>query len=186
MPAPIDENTILEAALSVWREHGFRNATTRKVAERAGIGEVTLFRRFSDKSALFGAALATQADAFSAVATDYTGDLVADLSNIVEAYAQLLETNGAIVLDFLIEARRNDQLKAIAPIPMAAIMQVATVVQRYQSAGKLRPTDPFGLVLSLLGPLIVRHAVAQAQPMISARQPTRDYVEMWLAGHQAS
>ncbi len=52
------EARILAAARAVFEEEGFRGATTRKIAERAGVNEVTLFRHFASKEALIGAALA--------------------------------------------------------------------------------------------------------------------------------
>ncbi len=48
---------ILDAAARVYAEHGFRGATTRRIADAAGVNEVTLFRTFGSKSALIEAAL---------------------------------------------------------------------------------------------------------------------------------
>lgn len=48
---------ILAAAARVYAEHGFRGATTRRIAEAAGVNEVTLFRTFGSKGALIQAAL---------------------------------------------------------------------------------------------------------------------------------
>lgn len=48
---------LLEAALRVYGEGGFRGATTRRIAEEAGVNEVTLFRLFGSKAALITAAL---------------------------------------------------------------------------------------------------------------------------------
>ena len=48
---------LLDAAARVYAEHGFRGATTRRIAEEAGVNEVTLFRLFGSKSALIGEAL---------------------------------------------------------------------------------------------------------------------------------
>ncbi len=44
---------ILEAAARVYSQHGFRGATTRLIATEAGVNEVTLFRNFGSKEALF-------------------------------------------------------------------------------------------------------------------------------------
>ena len=44
---------ILEAAARVYAQHGFRGATTRLIATEAGVNEVTLFRTFGSKAALF-------------------------------------------------------------------------------------------------------------------------------------
>lgn len=43
---------LIEAAIEVFGECGFRGATTRRIAEAAGVNEVTLFRLFGSKSAL--------------------------------------------------------------------------------------------------------------------------------------
>ncbi len=48
---------ILEAAVRVFAELGSRGATTRRIAEEAGVNEVTLFRHFGAKEALLSEAL---------------------------------------------------------------------------------------------------------------------------------
>lgn len=49
---------ILEAAAQVFAEAGTRGATTRRIAEAAGVNEVTLFRHFGAKETLLREALA--------------------------------------------------------------------------------------------------------------------------------
>ena len=46
---------ILDAAKRIYAQHGFRGATTRLIAIEAGVNEVTLFRTFGSKAALFEA-----------------------------------------------------------------------------------------------------------------------------------
>jgi AcrR family transcriptional regulator len=46
---------ILDAAKRVYEQHGFRGATTRLIAIEAGVNEVTIFRTFGSKAALFEA-----------------------------------------------------------------------------------------------------------------------------------
>jgi AcrR family transcriptional regulator len=48
----VSRQKLLEAAMRVFAEWGFRGATTRKIAEAAGVNEVTLFRQFKSKAAL--------------------------------------------------------------------------------------------------------------------------------------
>ena len=43
---------LIEAAARVYGEFGFRGATTRRIAEEAGVNEVTIFRHFGSKDAL--------------------------------------------------------------------------------------------------------------------------------------
>ncbi|MGQ0764259.1 MAG: TetR/AcrR family transcriptional regulator [Gemmatimonadota bacterium] len=50
---------ILEAAAKVYCACGFRGATTRRIAEAAGVNEVTLFRHFGSKQQLLAEAIGT-------------------------------------------------------------------------------------------------------------------------------
>lgn len=43
---------ILQAAARVYTQHGWRGATTKRIAEEADVNEVTLFRHFGSKDAL--------------------------------------------------------------------------------------------------------------------------------------
>lgn len=57
----IVRDRILEAAVRVYGAHGFRGATTKRIAEAAGVNEVTLFRTFGSKAALIDAAIRNRA-----------------------------------------------------------------------------------------------------------------------------
>ncbi len=54
---------ILEAAARVYALHGYRGATTRLIANEAGVNEVTLFRTFGSKDSLFEELARGQANA---------------------------------------------------------------------------------------------------------------------------
>jgi AcrR family transcriptional regulator len=51
---------IIEAAARVYAQYGFRGATTRLIAQEAGVNEVTLFRLFGSKAQLFDELLRKQ------------------------------------------------------------------------------------------------------------------------------
>src|SRR5215467_1285103 len=55
-PVSIRDETIIEAAREVFLERGIQ-ATTAEVAERAGVSEGSVFKRFKSKSELFRAAM---------------------------------------------------------------------------------------------------------------------------------
>jgi AcrR family transcriptional regulator len=48
---------LLDVTLRLYAERGYLGATTRRIAEEAGVNEVTLFRRFGSKDALIRAAI---------------------------------------------------------------------------------------------------------------------------------
>ena len=71
---------ILEAALRVFAETGYRGATTRRIAQEADVNEVTLFRNFGSKEELMRAAVQHVAQ----------GDELARLPALpADAYAEL-------------------------------------------------------------------------------------------------
>lgn len=49
------ESRILEAALEEFRRHGYYKANLDRIAARVGVGKGTIYRRFPNKSVLFGA-----------------------------------------------------------------------------------------------------------------------------------
>src|SRR5262249_29874421 len=48
---------LLDAARAVFAERGYQASTTREIAARAGVAELTLFRHFNSKQGLFEALL---------------------------------------------------------------------------------------------------------------------------------
>lgn len=50
-------HALLEAAITTFAESGVRGATTRRIAQTAGVNEVTLFRHFKNKEDLIHAGL---------------------------------------------------------------------------------------------------------------------------------
>ena len=53
----ISREKLIEAAARVYAESGFRGATTRRIADEAGVNEITIFRLFGSKAALIEEAL---------------------------------------------------------------------------------------------------------------------------------
>jgi AcrR family transcriptional regulator len=72
---------LLHAAMKVYSTSGVRGATTKRIAQEAGVNEVTLFRHFGSKDALMQEALRWKAQAL------FTATLPAEP---VEPYAELL------------------------------------------------------------------------------------------------
>ena len=58
MPKIVPDATIFRAAIQVVTERGYSGATTRQIAEAAGISEVTLFRKYGNKAELMKQAIA--------------------------------------------------------------------------------------------------------------------------------
>ena len=56
-PAVNTRDEILNAAAGVFARHGFRGSTTSRIADAAGVNEITIFRQFGSKEALMREAM---------------------------------------------------------------------------------------------------------------------------------
>src|SRR6202034_2250042 len=87
----VADATMFDAALKVLAERGYAGATTRRIADAAGVNEVTLFRRFGDKRQLIRAAIHADIDRFANDGLTATGNLEADLIRVVEYYSDIYQ-----------------------------------------------------------------------------------------------
>src|SRR6187200_2995445 len=53
---------MVEAAIATFSEHGYEKATTRELAQRAGVSEALIYRHFGGKRELLFAALEAERD----------------------------------------------------------------------------------------------------------------------------
>lgn len=90
---PIPEETILAAAADLFGERGYQGTTTAAIAERAGVNEVTLFRRFGSKQGLLAALAQQWAASMAGMAVDLVAE-TGDLRSSLEALARM-EFDGA-------------------------------------------------------------------------------------------
>lgn len=104
---------ILAAAQRVYAEHGFRGATTRRIAEMAGVNEVTLFRIFGSKDALLEEAVRPNATRREvAVLTDQPVDPEAELTAWVGAQLGFLRERRSLIRKAMSELEERPQFLA--------------------------------------------------------------------------
>ena len=70
---------LLEVAARLYADHGWRGATTRRIAEAAGVNEVTIFRQFGSKELLLLEAIQSASRDDSATLPAVPQDLRAEL-----------------------------------------------------------------------------------------------------------
>lgn len=61
MSADERRTQILQVAISLFSQHGFKGTTTKEIAKAAGVSEAIIFRHFSTKDELYGAILGNKA-----------------------------------------------------------------------------------------------------------------------------
>lgn len=113
-PNPLRRNetsrrAILDAALQLCAEAGYKRLTIEAIAARAGVSKKTIYRWWPSKGAVV-------LDAVDAVATTVvshraTGDLIADLQAQVTAVIDLLvPSSSSAVVGLIAEALHDDEL----------------------------------------------------------------------------
>ncbi|MDA0243336.1 MAG: helix-turn-helix domain containing protein [Chloroflexi bacterium] len=183
MGTTIADEVILHAALEVIAEKGYAGATTRAIAERAEINEVTLFRRFGSKKKLLLMAVAHKAEQFEAAGIVYTGDLMADLVRVVAFYRDLLGEHDRFIFMLVSELPRQPDLMEVVQIPLQMLHRMTLLLGRYQQEGKLVEEPPLQAFLALLGPLMLGGMVSQMGEMGGSELSPAEVVQRYLQGH---
>lgn len=73
MAKQIDDEQVYAATIELLLAKGYAGATTKMIARKAHVNEVTLFRKYGSKAQLVAAALAHERDQMAVDSVDYTG-----------------------------------------------------------------------------------------------------------------
>jgi AcrR family transcriptional regulator len=151
---------ILEAALALLREEGYRRFTMSAVIERAGVSSATLYRRWPTRQALVAAAVGSMV----VIATDCdTGSLRGDLAAFVHARVAAVADDGpfldALHRELVDDAEVTEAMRERIIGP--AVQTVADIVRRAAARGEIAsPSVDDDVLLSLVvGPLHHRSVV---------------------------
>ncbi|GAA5333989.1 MULTISPECIES: TetR/AcrR family transcriptional regulator [Thermus] len=179
------EARLFQAALELLAERGYRGATTKEVARRAGVSEVTLFRRYGSKEALFRkAVVAFFPQGFLERLPEEGAPLAEGLSALLEAYLELLKAHQVLLPKLLAELLRHPELLSEGP-PRGLGLALGRIVGFFrakQEAGLLRPDEPpEELALAFVGPLFARFLLGE---VLGVRLPLdrEAYVRGYLEG----
>jgi len=145
--APTARERILEAALESFAEKGFSGTSTKEIARRAKVNEVTIFRQFKSKRALFSAVISERSPLLKIVdrVSLDTGGPVEDLiANNVRTVLRMLRANRHMYFVVLGDAWRQPKMRSMAyeEIVKKGIEFVAALMKALMDAGKIRKMDP--------------------------------------------
>ena len=157
------DEAILNAALELLAETGAAGFSMDVLAQRAGVGKATIYRRWASKEALVLDALRT---ATAPIPVPDEGDLRADLSAYTDALVERFGGGrGSDVLPHLIAAScYDDQLRAsLDDYTRGRQRTIRLILRRGIERGELPPdTDVDLLVDVILGPFLYRHLLTGA------------------------
>jgi AcrR family transcriptional regulator len=185
MPKAIDVGHLFEVTVRVFCERGFDATTTKDIASRAGVNEVTLYRRFGTKAALIGTALGHVLSQSPFSRIEGSDDVRSDLAGIVEAYAATHRAYGDAVVVLLSELPRHPELRSGASALMPNLRRAAGILRGHQERGAIGPGDPLQKLVFLIAPLVAdglwrRSGVASEPPALDAL----DIADAFLRSHR--
>jgi AcrR family transcriptional regulator len=184
MARQIDDNDIFEATIDVLLAKGYAGATTKTIARKAGVNEVTLFRRYGSKAQLVAAAMTHEREQMAVDSIVYTGDVTADLVRVVELYHSATPRQSQLMLLIVSDMARYPDLRETLQIPFQMVREFGRIITRYQEEGQLREGDPILIVGALLGPVIVNTMLRSADALqIIPPIAVETHVERFLGGY---
>lgn len=147
------QDLILEAALDVFSQHGFRGATIDQIAEAAGMSKPNLLYYFRRKEEIHKRLMIKMLDIWLAPLRelDSDGDPLAELRNYIRRKLEMSR-------DFPRQSRlfANEMLQGAPRILDVLegdlrhlVDEKAKVIQGWIDAGKINPTDPYHLIFSI-------------------------------------
>lgn len=181
---------IIQAAIELFSERGYSGATTRAIAERAGVNEVTLFRHFGTKENLIqiimqqfgGMAVAEE------IASRLTGDYTQDLTIIGSAMMHVLTERNHAVRMAICEAGNFPEItQVVADSPRQIRQMLARYLDEKMQAGIIRQAHSEVLAQSFLG-MFFSYAVLTGflsddlQPIPSKGEIVAEFVRIFAQG----
>src|SRR3569623_647594 len=175
-----NRDRILNAAQKVYAQHGFRGATTRLIAIEAGVNEVTLFRTFGSKAALFEAVMQSHA-ARSPISPlpDHPIDPEREMTDWAASVLRHLRENRSLIRTSLGEIEeRPEAAVSMCEGPNCAGTILTDYVLRLQSMGIASadcdiPTVVAMLMSSMFGAAISRDVMPRAFPQPDSEAPAK-------------
>lgn len=159
---PVREQ-ILDSALALFIEFGLRRNTMDDVANRAGVGRATVYRRFGDKDSLIQAVILRECHTHLTLLEERTADIDNGLEALLEAFVlaahmahrhqlleRLLSTEPENILPFL--------SVRLGPLMQLSRTYLAERIGQAQRAGDIVTPDPdltAEMILRLIQSLIL-------------------------------
>jgi AcrR family transcriptional regulator len=144
------DDRILDAAEELFAAHGFGGTTTRALAQRAGVNEVTLFRRFGSKAGVLqavGERVAGQTAGLTSVEVPRDLDLRVALERLASAEVAAARRFGALTLRLAMEsAGQAEVAAALGEGTGRNRAAVAGFLAARQARGELRGDVPAALL----------------------------------------
>ncbi|MEW8979887.1 MAG: TetR/AcrR family transcriptional regulator [Symbiobacterium sp.] len=162
-PPPDRRAEILDAALRLFAEKGYAEATNAEIAKEAGVTAAALYYYFPSKEELFRAAVRQHIGRFVPTLRALTVQAPADASGpeavgmiLRNALAFFTEEKTQLVLRIVLaEGPRRPEIRQIWIDQITGIFELlAPFVMNAIASGQIRPIDPRLIFVLLQGPML--------------------------------
>lgn len=184
---------ILKAAARVYAQHGWRGATTRRIAEEASVNEVTLFRHFGSKDALLEQMMRELSAAKAGLSLEgVPKNPENELLGWARAHHQDTSTRRTLIRQIMSDAEeRPDLINCATNRPNNAATQLRSYVAQLRAHGfvpgeeVLAPAEAAAAVTMLMGAVFADGMNRDIMPAMFSRpvdETLRAYVRIFLRG----
>lgn len=180
---------ILDTAIDVFSNRGFRGTTTKQIAEAAGVSEATIFLHFPSKEALYQAILEEVIQSQEPVAGILTSETDAPLDEVLLQLATALtrkhRKDSALVRLALFSALERHSLgRRMAARHLGGMKSLTRLIERAQARGEVRADlDPEkaarALDSLLVHQLVLKDALGDKRV---AAEDLKAYIDIYLRG----
>ncbi|MDD9320737.1 TetR/AcrR family transcriptional regulator [Acinetobacter lactucae] len=191
--------TIIDAAYELFDKLGFHAATMEKVAQRAKISKITIYRNFKNKEALFDAVIAARCERFTmqTLFKGLKGSAEKQLMTVGSSLLRTLLSSDVRSVEAMIVADKTNQ-KTLSKLhydagPTHVIAQIETLLLQLHKKGTLNVPDRFQSArmfaalfkgCDLL--MIARFDEARATDDHEIESYCRSAVKMFIAAHSGN
>ena len=190
-PSPKEtRQRIIEAAVEIGSKVGYARATTRAIAETAGVNEITLFRHFGTKENLFSEAIEQYGGPAlaPAIETQLTGDYRQDLTTIGNIFMEIMLERQEMLRLLLCESAHIPEVRTIlARNPRELRKMLARYLQSQMAKGTIKKQHPEAMSQAFLG-MFFAYAISlnvldeAIKPAISNSELVSQFVDIFVAG----
>jgi len=193
-PPASTHQRLLDAAARVFARDGLTGATTRAIADEAGVNEVTLFRHFQSKDRLIAAVIGENFGPKSASAhvalPAVTADFRTDLIGLAACYETHLTENLSLVRTLIGESHHLHHCSheklifrgIFLPLKEAALARIAAAQQAHQIRADLRAEVLSDLFFAMIFTGVLRRSSSHTKIDYPAAAYRETAVTLFLEG----
>jgi AcrR family transcriptional regulator len=182
---------IIRAALELFAQDGYSRSSTRRIAEAAGVNEVTLFRHFGSKKNLLMVCMqAFNTTGFSATfETWLSGNYEKDIKQLANLLGEDTAANVHMLQFMLCEARVIPELRqAILEGGQGNLERLSAYFQSQMNAGIVRRDLPAEVLASTFSSLFSVNVIFENMiegsmtPRLNSQEVRRSQIELFIQG----